>query len=116
MDEIRQQVSRARKRMITEQFLGVVVWTLFGAMLASLIAIVVPKVWFVAAASNQVTWTASWISVGAFVGLTLATAITYWVRKSSMDAAIELDRRFGLKERVSSALTYALSTPLSTRF
>jgi hypothetical protein len=47
-----------------------------------------------------------WSWVGGSVGAGFLTAIiwTFCVRRSSLEAAIEIDRRFGLKERVSSTL------------
>ncbi|HEX5033295.1 MAG TPA: hypothetical protein VFW62_02330, partial [bacterium] len=41
---------------------------------------------------------------GIAAGLVVAGVWTYIIRRTSLDAAIELDKRFGLKERVSSTL------------
>jgi hypothetical protein len=38
------------------------------------------------------------------IGLLTAAAWAFFSRRSSLDAALEIDRRFGLKERVSSSL------------
>lgn len=103
MEEIKRQVSRARRRLITEQFLGVATWSLFAALLVSAIAIAIPKIWVVSFAGD--TWTWSWLGGGLGAGLLLACLWTYWIRRSAMEAALEIDRRFGLKERVSSTLS-----------
>ncbi len=48
-----------------------------------------------------------WIYVvaGLGLGVLLAAVIAYAAGRGTIDAAIEIDRRFGLKERVSSTLT-----------
>lgn len=103
MEEIKRQVSRARRRMITEQFLSVATWSLFAALLISVLAIAIPKIWVVSFAGD--TWTWSWLGGGLGAGFLLACVWTYYVRRSAMEAAVEIDRRFGLKERVSSTLS-----------
>jgi hypothetical protein len=108
MDEIRKQVSRAHRRMVLEQFLGIVPWTMFAALGVALLAIAVPKIWAIdalAAPAAARWWTWSWIGGCAVAGLLAAVIWTWLVRRGAMQAAIELDRRYGLKERVSSALS-----------
>ena len=46
----------------------------------------------------------SWIGGGVAAGFLMAGLWTCIIRRTRLDAAIELDRRFGLKERVSSTL------------
>jgi hypothetical protein len=70
--------------------------------LVALLAIVVPKIWHVAIAGQ--TWTIGWLSGTALAGFLVAGFWTLVTRGDRLDAAIELDRRFGLKERVSSTL------------
>lgn len=105
MEEIRKQVSRARRRMIWQQFLGIVTWSLFGTLVAAVIAMAVPKVWVLPVDSQVWLW--SWAGGALGAGLLLATIWTYVIRRQPMEAAIEIDRRFGLKERVSSTLSLA---------
>lgn len=102
MDAITRQVGRAQRRLILEQFLSILVWTLFTALILAAIGLAIPKIWPLAL--NQQVWLWSWI--GGALGASLLTAIiwTTIVRRSRLEAAIELDRRFGLKERVSSVL------------
>lgn len=105
MEEIRRQVTTARRRLILQQFLVVVPWTLFGTLLLAFCAIGATKLWPVNV--DTTIWTWSWIG-GAFVaGVFSAGVWTYLVRYDTLNAAIEIDRRFGLKERVSSALSLA---------
>lgn len=102
MEEIKRQVGRAQRRLIGQQFLSIVVWSLFATLLIAAIGLAVPKIWALNLKADVWTW--SWIGGGLAVGLVAASIWTYVVRRSSIDAAIELDRRFGLKERVSSTL------------
>jgi hypothetical protein len=105
MEEIRQQVQRARRRLIAQQFLSIVVWSLFAALCVAVIAVVIPKIWVIRVESDVWMW--SWFGGALAVGLVTAMIWTYVVRRGALEAAIEIDRRFGLKERVSSALALA---------
>lgn len=102
MDQIRRQVAAARRRMVMQQFLKVAPWCLFGTLVVAALALAIPKIW--ALGIDTQTWTWSWIGGACTVGMLIAIAWTFAIRRGSLDAAIEIDRRFGLKERVSSAL------------
>jgi len=102
MEEIKRQVTRARRRLVLQQFLRVIGWSLFVSLLVAAIGLAIPRIW--ALPIDARAWDISWISGGALLGLIVAGVWTYLIRRSPLDAAIELDRRFGLKERVSSAL------------
>lgn len=103
MDEIRQQVQRARRRLILQQFLSIVAWSLFAALCVAVVGAIIPKIWVVRVASEVWMW--SWFGGAVAVGLLTAIVWTWLVRRNALEAAIEIDRRFGLKERVSSALS-----------
>jgi hypothetical protein len=107
MDQIRRQVSRARRSLVMEQFLRAATWTLFIALAVALVAVALPKLWVIPVDAEIWLW--SWFGGAVGVGLLAAAVWTWFVRRTALDAAIELDRRFGLKERVSSAL--ALTGP-----
>ena len=103
MESIRIQVARARRRMLISTFSAALAWSLFIAL--TLAAGVIAADWF---------WdwplTAVWIlSVAGGLSLAAALAWTWRFAAGSLDAAIELDRRFGLRERVSSALSLSSS-------
>lgn len=106
MEEIRRQVNRAQARLVLEQFWRVFGWSLFSALLVAVIGLAIPRLWILNL--NQQVWDWSWIGGGAVLGIAMAGIWTFCIRRSKLDAAIELDRRYGLKERVSSTL--ALST------
>jgi hypothetical protein len=103
MEEIRRQVAAARRRLVMQQFLGILPWSLLVAMLIAVIGLLIPKIWIVDVDGN--VWFASWMGGAAAAGVFLAIGWTMVVRRQALDAAIELDRRFGLKERVSSVLS-----------
>src|SRR5262245_13533736 len=102
MEEIKRQVGRAQRRLVFEQFFRVFGWSLFTSLLLAAIGLAIPRLWVLAIDAKVWDW--SWFGGGIGVGLLMAAVWTYFIRRSGLDAAIELDRRFGLKERVSSTL------------
>lgn len=102
MEQIQRQVKSARRRLVVQQFLATAPWWLFGSLVVATIALAVPKIWPVGVDPNQ--WAIWWLAGGLAAGIVLSLIWTFVVRRGSLDAAIELDRRYGLKERVSSAL------------
>lgn len=103
MDVIRRQVSQARRRLVMQQFAATAPTCLFTTFIIALVALLVPKVWVLKIDPNVWMW--SWIGGAAAVGFVAAIVWTYFARRNPLDAAMEIDRRFGLKERVSSVLT-----------
>jgi hypothetical protein len=112
MDQIRQQVDRARRRLWVELFLGRLVRCWFAALLVATIAVAVPKL--VAIEGLPAQWSAWWLGGAVALGLVVALVWTIIRGHSEFDAAAEIDRRFDLKERVASSLSLpseALETP-----
>ncbi len=103
MDKIQQQVAVARQRMILQQFLGVAAWSLFAALLIAALGLAIPKIWVVPV--DPKVWLWSWLGGSLGAGLLIAVVWTWCVRRSALDAAIEIDHRCQLKERVASALS-----------
>jgi chemotaxis protein histidine kinase CheA len=98
MDAIQKQVRRAQWRLALQRFVGVLGWCWFVTLLLALVLIV----------AGKLRWleVEPWIWGAGALGLGLVAA-GVWVtfaRQSAIDAAIEIDHRFGLKERVSSAV------------
>ena len=102
MEEIKRQVGRAHRRLVFQQFLRVMGWSLFATLLIAVIGLAVPRIWVLAV--DRSIWDWSWIGGGIVAGFLVAGVWTWLIRRSKLDAAIEIDRRFGLKERVSSTL------------
>ena len=103
MDQLHKQVARARRRLIVEQFLGRLIWCLLGALTLSAIAIAVPRVAIIHRLPGN--WDLGWV-VGGFAAAFLVAGVwTFLSNRSPLDAAIEIDRRFDLRERVASSLS-----------
>lgn len=102
MNELQHQVRIAHRRLLVQQFFTILPWTLSAAMLIAAVGVLVPKLKPVPVL--QPVWTWSWLAGGLVVGLIAAVAMTCFRRRDALQAAIEIDQRFGLKERVSSVL------------
>jgi hypothetical protein len=101
METLRRQIRRAHRRMILQSFLAKLAWCLFATLLVASAAIAVGKYWPVGEAR---TWELAWLGSAVGAGVLLAGLWTWLTRESALNAAAEIDRRFGLKERVSSSL------------
>jgi len=97
MDILRRQVHRALRRLLFEQFLRALGWCWTATLLAAAVGIAVEKYYPLGVG------TTAWLIGGASAGLVLALGWTWLRRRRALDAAIEIDRRYGLKERVSSS-------------
>jgi len=106
MDELVGQVQRARRRLNLQGFLGRLPWCLGVGFSLAAIAIAVAK-WY-PVSSEPWVWNASWLG-GAFVVSLIAAIVWSWaVRLDDLAAAVEVDQRFDLKERISSSLSLSL--------
>ncbi len=101
MDVLKQQVRRARRRLTVQRFLRVLSWCWFAALLMAAALVAVDKYHSL----GLLTW--AWPAIALSAGLVVALAWCLFTRRSELEAALEIDRRFGLKERISS--TFALS-------
>jgi hypothetical protein len=98
MNTLLRHVRLVRRRLIAQRFLDLLAWCWFVALAAALIAIGVGRFWPL----GLETWV--WAAGAIVLGVAAAAVWALGGRTSRLDAAIELDRRFALKERVSSAL------------
>jgi hypothetical protein len=98
MDVLRQQIRRAGRRLALQRFLSLVTWHWFAALL---LAAGVIGVDYFRPLGIQ-TWV--WPLAGLGAGILTAAVWVLVTRRNELEAAIEIDRRFGLKERVSSTL------------
>ncbi len=99
MNALQQQVRRARRRLTAQRFLNALAWCWMATLTLALVLVVVDKKWPLGVEA----W--GWLAGALGVGLAAAVIWTFWRRSSPLEAALELDRRFALKERVSSALS-----------
>ena len=103
MNELREQIARAQRRLVLEQFLARSVWCLFAALAVAAVAIAVPRV--VSIENVPERWDAIWFVTAIGSGLAAAAVWTMISRRTALDAAIEIDRRFDLRERVASSIS-----------
>lgn len=108
MNEINQQVKRARRRVVTGKFFNMLTLAAFCGLLVAVVGMAIPKIWhlgFLQTQNHHDAWVYSWIIGGAVLGFLTAAVLTWKGKSSSMDVAVEVDKRFGLKERLSSAMS-----------
>ena len=98
MEELRRQVRTAERRLGLQRFVGVLGWCCFIGLLVALVVIAVDKFWPI----GVEPWV--WPAGGVVAGIVAAIFWSIARGRGPVDAAIEIDRRFGLKERVSSTL------------
>jgi hypothetical protein len=99
MEQLLKQVRRARWWLGVQRFLGVLGCWLSGTLSVAFVLVVVDKC--------RPLGVEAWIWAAAALGLGLVAAIGWAVAtgRGLVAAAVELDRRCGLKERVSSSLS-----------
>lgn len=102
MDSIQKQARIARRRLTIQRFLAFLPWTLLVGLAVALVGVALPKLMHLSV--DPVVWFASWIGGSVAIALLTNFSLTFIGRASLADAAFEIDRRFGLRERLSSAL------------
>lgn len=100
VDLINRQISKARRLLWTQTILNIFAWCLIVAFSLCFIGLLVPKIWFLP--YSFVSWI--WLASSALAAAVVAVSIAMFYRPSAMHSAIEIDRRFGLRERISSAI------------
>ncbi|MBN2290878.1 MAG: hypothetical protein JXM70_00550 [Pirellulales bacterium] len=98
MEELYKQVQRAKSRLVMQRFVSALGWCLVVTFSIAAVLILVGKFWPLVISDG--TWGLAALVLGVLAAAvwSLATA------RGGIDAAMEIDRRFGLKERVSSTL------------
>ena len=107
MNELNKAVSIARRRMAVGQFFSVLTWAAFISLLIAAIGVAIPKFWhleFLQSDDHRDAWFYSWTLGAIVIGFFVTAIVTYRRLSSRLAVASEVDHRFGLKERVSSAL------------
>lgn len=102
MDSIRKQARLARRRLTSERLLRILPWTMLIALSVAVIGLALPKVTFLPV--EKFVWFVTWLATSAALGLLVGSVMTFLGRPTLADAAAEIDRRFGLRERLSSAI------------
>ncbi len=102
MDQIRKQSRIARRRLTSERFLGYLPWTMSVALLVAIVGLVLPKLMHLPV--EPVIWFSSWIGGTLVVAVITNFFLTFVGRPTLAEAALQIDQRFALRERLSSAL------------
>jgi hypothetical protein len=102
VNDLKKQIRLAQRRLLIQQFLSIAPWTLSGAFLLAALAILVKKL--IPLNVDGQIWTVAWLASALAGGLLLAVLFVFLRRGNALSAAIEIDQRCGLKERVSSCL------------
>lgn len=113
METIQSQVRRAWRRLVLQQFLTWLCGATAVGLALAVIGLAAPRLWLVAV--PRPVWDAAWLLAASAGGLVVAIVATGLRRTGWLQAALEIDRRCALKERVSSALALPpeeLGTPM----
>ena len=102
MDMIRQQARLARRRLTATRFLGFLPWTMLIAACVVCGGLALPKLMHLPVDSNL--WLGIWCGTCITMAFITTAVLTYLGRPSLSEAAAEIDRRFALRERISSAV------------
>jgi cation transport regulator ChaC len=102
MDTIRRQIFAARRRLMLQRFGRIATWSLFTLLCVAAIGAAVPKLWAIPVQPDL--WWIGWSGGATLLALLVAAIATFVSRPSLSETAIEVDRRFELRERLSSTL------------
>ena len=108
MNDVNREVSRARRRLNLHRFVHLGAWALFIGLIIAAIGLLVPKIWYLPFLETQQHhdfWMAGWLIGGGVLSLIVAGVLAARKFINIQSAAMEVDQRFSLKERLSSALS-----------
>ncbi len=99
---VESKLRQARRRWVLGLFGRSLIWSLGAALLVTLAASLAPAFWVIE--TQFEVWVGRWLG-GSFAVAILAAILFATLRAPSRDTvATEIDRRFGLRERISSAV------------
>ena len=107
MQEIEQVVAAAQRRLNLTLFLKLFVPALFAGLALVVAAWLAPKFWSLRSwmpGLEMPAWYAGSLLVGLLLGVALAGFQLWRRRPTRLEAAVEVDQRYSLRERLSSAL------------
>lgn len=103
MDQILEQVTRVRRRLSLELFFNRLIRCWFVGMIVAFVAIAVPKIFAIENLPSG--WGLTCGLAGAVGGFLVALSWTLLRGRSELEAAVEIDQRYNLRERVASSLS-----------
>ena len=109
MDNLLKEIRRVQRRLALQRFLGVLGWCWFASLAAAAVVAAAARLYPL----GIVDW--QWLAGLLAAGLVAALGWTFWAGTPALQAALEIDHRFGLKERVSSTPGHASRRPRERR-
>ena len=103
MDQILAKVRKAKGRLTWQLFVNRTLQCMFACIAIALVGVSIPKL--VAIENLPENWTLYWLLGGLTGGIVAAAIWTGLRNRSELEAAIEIDSRFNLRERVASSLS-----------
>lgn len=103
MNHVLRQAKIARRRLTIHRFFQYLPWVMLIALSVAALGVALPKM-VVVEADPQI-WLISWLGGCSAVGLLTSVVLSFVGRPGLSESAAEVDRRFGLRERLSSALS-----------
>ena len=108
MNEINKAISTAQRRLAIGQFFSILTWAAFISLLVATIGVALPKIFhfdFLQSQDQKDAWIYSWVLGAIVIGFITTALLTWRQLKPRLEVATEVDRRFHLKERLSSAIS-----------
>ncbi|MFN7734206.1 MAG: hypothetical protein ACK5OB_20080 [Pirellula sp.] len=102
MQTIRRQIQLAWRRLWLQNALHALGWTLLICFSVCFLVLLVPKILYVDYTFESLSRIA--LTLAATSAVAIAALIAWWRQPTELRAAVELDQRFGLRERASSAM------------
>lgn len=107
VQEIEKRVAAAHRRLLVRQWAGRLAVCLTITYSLALAAILLPKLFPLPSLPSS--WASGWLLAAGVFGLLAATVWTAVRPKSRLEAAVEIDHRYELRERIASSLTLSES-------
>lgn len=107
MNQIDQPIRQVQRRLLVGQFFNYFCWTLLAGLSIAFLGLLIPKLFYVATLQNPVQlsqWNYGWLLGGIILALLSAGILTFSRIQPKLAVATEIDHRFKLKERLSSAI------------
>jgi hypothetical protein len=103
MNTIETQVRRARRRLILAKFAHLACWSLFVTWFIAAAAILARAIWVLP--FDIAVWDWSWLGGSTLLAIVFAASVAIFTAPSVAKVAVEVDSRFGLRERLSSVVS-----------
>ena len=102
MDHVQQKSKAAWRRMMAARFFSFIPYSLGTILTIALLGAMLPKI--TPLDVDPQIWLGSWFGAAVVIGLIINFVMTWIGRPTLVDASTEVDRRFGLRERLSSSM------------